>query len=292
MNKITFFLMSEKGYSVLEAFISRFSPNYIDQVICSKDPNVANDYFEGIKSLCIKNDIQFINRRDFHKIRTNYSFAISWQWLIHHDSKIIIIHDSLLPKYRGFAPLVNSLINGESEIGATAIFANSEFDKGEIILQKKITISYPIKIKYAIELISNLYAKMVIEIADNIIHQKKLNATKQDEKNASYSLWRDEDDYRINWNHSSNVIKRFIDALSLPYKGAFSFLNEMPIRILDSIEVADVVIENRTPGKVLFIHDNFPVVVCGTGLLKITIAIDDVSKESVLPINKFRSRFN
>ena len=87
----------------------------------------------------------------------DYQLAIGWRWLISGTENLIVLHDSLLPKYRGFAPLVNSLINGEQEIGVTAIWAGPEFDAGEIIFQEKAGICYPIKIQEAIEIVSGLY---------------------------------------------------------------------------------------------------------------------------------------
>ena len=49
-----------------------------------------------------------------------------------------------MPKYRGFAPLVNSLVNGEKIIGVTALFASEEYDNGDIIMQSSVDITYPI----------------------------------------------------------------------------------------------------------------------------------------------------
>ena len=53
----------------------------------------------------------------------------------------------------------------------------------------------------------------------------------------------------------------------------------------------DVKIENRTPGKVIFLIDAKPIVVCGKGLIKINEMVDDQTRQSLLPMSKFRSRF-
>jgi methionyl-tRNA formyltransferase len=53
------------------------------------------------------------------------------------------MHDSLLPKYRGFAPLPNALINGEREVGVTALFASEEYDMGDIVCQRRLAVEYP-----------------------------------------------------------------------------------------------------------------------------------------------------
>jgi methionyl-tRNA formyltransferase len=137
---------------------------------------------------------------------------------------------------------------------------------------------------------AGLYIKIIAGILDDLAIQKPLPAVEQDEAAATYSLWRDEDDYFINWNEDSRRICRTVYALSFPYKGACTLLNNNKIIIEDATPVKDVIVMNRQPGKVLFIEDGLPVVVCGSGLLKIVSAIDS-SRQTVLPLTRFRSRF-
>lgn len=67
-------------------------------------------------------------------------------------------------------------------------------------------------------------------------------------------------------------------------------LDDKVFRILDCELFSDVKIENRTPGKLIFMDNKYPVIVCGTGLLKITEMVDN-ERNDVLPLNKFRLRF-
>lgn len=293
MTKITFFIMSKKGFDCLNSLIEKGNINVIDKVIVAPDENIQNDYFNEIVEICRNNKIEVIERNNSYSTHSKYLIAISWRWLIKHNENqcLIVFHDSILPKYRGFAPLVTSLINKENEIGVTALIASNEYDKGDIICQSKITINYPIKISEAIDKISYCY----IEILNNIIFELKKNVTlkavKQNENNASYSIWLDEDDYLINWNDSSEKIKRFIDSVGYPYNGAKTFLNNSTIRILDAKVYQDVLIENRQPGKVIFIENNKPIIICGTGLLLINEAIEDISRKNIIPLKNFRSKF-
>ena len=64
-----------------------------------------------------------------------------------------------------------------------------------------------------------------------------------------------------------------------------------PARILEVERLPDLAIENRCPGKVLFLRDGRPVVVCGSGLLKVTWLEDD-SGASLLPLGRLRVRFS
>jgi methionyl-tRNA formyltransferase len=291
--KITLYLMTQKGFEVLKALISNKYAKYISEVIVGRDKNIDNDFADEIFSTCKLNNIKYYERTDRISIDSDYSIAISWRWLIKETkSRLIILHDSLLPRYRGFAPLVNALLNFESEIGVTAIFAVEEYDKGDIIFQSKTSIHYPIKISEAINLITKNYVDLSLRIFKYLSNGKELPSLLQKDEYATYSLWRDEEDYRINWNNSSRDILNSIYVLSSPYKGASTTVNgKNKIRILDAEIFPDVKIENRQPGKIIFIKDNKPVVVCGTGLLRILEAIDDETGKSVIPFSNFRIRF-
>ena len=283
--------MSYKGLSVLKAYLKEFLPETIDCVVAAQDKNVEEDYYEQIKEVCLKNRIQFYNKNEKYKINSEYSFSISWKWILKTGSKLIVCHDSLLPKYRGFAPIVNALINGEEKIGTTALFAKEAYDRGEIIMQNELFLKYPITIKQVVEIISDCYINMVLSISRKILAGMPISSYAQDESKASYSLWRNEEDYKINWDRDSSYIKRFIDSVGFPYKGAKSKVGDHFVRILEANIMDDVDIVNRHPGKVIFLLHGCPVVVCGKGLLKITKMVDAISGKDLLPINQLRIKF-
>ena len=288
---VTLFIMTQKGYEVLKAIAEDFRDN-INAVISSRDLSIQKDYYEEIKEFCIRHGILFYDRADAYVINSQYAIAVSWRWLINKPpTQLIVLHDSLLPKYRGFNPLVSALINGEKKVGVTALLASERYDRGDIISQFAIELSYPIKIQDAIELMISSYKEMALRIIQKIANGETMQTVKQNEKEASYSLWRDEEDYKIDWSQSSEYIKRFIDAVGFPYKGAATTVSNKIARILDAEVVKDVKIENRTPGKVIFVEGFKPVVVCGTGLLKINEIVDDQTKKSLLPMSRFRIRF-
>lgn len=285
-------MMSRKGYESLDHFISSFGTSGISFVVGSEDSSIQMDYYNEIKELCIKQGIVFFNRKDAFNIDTDYIIAVSWRWLIKQEnSRLIVMHDSLLPKYRGFAPLVNCLVNGEKQIGVTALFASDEYDQGDIIAQQSLQVSYPVKINEAIELITGCYKKLIEEVGRKIISGVEIDAKKQIEEDASYSLWLDESDYDIDWSNDAVNIQRFIDSVGFPYNGASTYIDGRKVRILDAEALPDLVIENRKPGKIIFIQEGLPVVVCGNGLLKIKNLVDGVSAQEMLPLKRFRIRF-
>ena len=292
MGKVSFFLMSRKGYVVIRDIIKYGYATMVEQVIIAHDKNMLNDYYDEILNECKKANIIVHDKNETIEVNSDFCIAISWRWLIQLNKNIqlVVLHDSLLPRYRGFSPLVNMLINKEPYIGVTAIFASEEYDKGNVILQRKVAVTYPIKINDAIDLITPLYSEIICWIFENLRNQFDLQSTPQIENEGSYSLWRDEDDYHVDWNGAAEDILQFIYSVGYPFKGAFSIVNGKKIRIYDGCVINDVVVENRQIGKVLFVDNGFPVVVCNQGLIKITEASYD-DGTNALPLNSFRMRF-
>jgi methionyl-tRNA formyltransferase len=113
----------------------------------------------------------------------------------------------------------------------------------------------------------------------------------QDEAAASYSLWRDAADYDMDWSDSAERLRDFVYAVGPPYAGARTRLDGVPARVWDVTVEPDAVIANRVPGKVIFLRDGRPTVVCGSGLLRIdAMSLDDDSGSSCLPLARFRVR--
>jgi len=290
---------TKKGFLTLKSILERPDyKNYINYVITDREKGVLKDFSYDIEELCKLKNIPCLLKNEFERkfnkdnLKNFVLIAIGWKWIVDHP-EVYIIHDSILPKYRGFAPLVNMLINGEKEIGASLIKGTKDFDRGEIILQKSITIEYPIKVNDAIEKIASIYVDLSNFLIDSIISNKEIRGMPQNEKLASYSVWRDEYDYFINWSWSSGKIIRFIDAVSFPYKGAASYINgNKMVRILSAEKYPDLTIESSEDhiGKILFFDRGCPVVICGSGLIKITSILDDETREP-LTIKRLKTRF-
>lgn len=291
MNKITLYLMNYKGYSVLETLIENGYQKAINYIVTSEDRSVVNDYQGEIRSLCQKWNLDCFSRNEKLPLHTGFSIAVGWRWIILQQDNLIVFHDSILPKYRGFNPLVSALINGEKSVGVTALYAEEEYDKGEIIAQELMSIEYPIKIQLAIQKISELYKKMAIQLFDLIASEDEIISYKQCESEASYSLWRDERDYHIDWNSSAERISRFIDAVGFPYKGALSNVDDELIRIIKVSIEPDVSIENRMPGKTIFLRNGLPTIVCGKDLITIQEAYYNKDNKPYLPQKKMRVRY-
>lgn len=283
--------MGNKGLAVLTKLYEDGLLSLIDSVVVSRDSNVIEDYYDEIVCFCQRNHVRFYDRNNVQNVKSEYGIAVAWRWLIDIcDLKLIVLHDSLLPKYRGFAPLVNMLIHKEPKLSVTALFATEEYDKGDIIAQKSVNVQYPLRIQDAIELLLPLYADIVSDVVKKIQKRATINAYPQNETEATYSLWRDEKDYLVDWNESSDYIQQFVYSVGYPYKGASSMCDGQIVRILDCEIKDDMVFAQRQVGKVVSLEEGCPVVVCGKGLLKITKIVSERG-ESLLPMRKLRIRF-
>ena len=83
---------------------------------------------------------------------------------------------------------------------------------------------------------------------------------------------------------------RHVNALGPPYKGASSIFESKVVRIFEAEMIKDIKIQNRDPGKVIFLENGRPTVVCGRGLLKIYNMKSENGKE-IIPLSKFKIKF-
>ena len=297
MKGVCFYLMTQKGYVVLKDFIDRFGGSEILFVQTARDRQVEKDYFDEIVSLCLAHGVGCYERAKAPAMEIDegaLKVAIGWRWLIKETSGLVVLHDSLLPRYRGFAPLVTALINGEEKVGVTALWASEEYDRGDILLQKAIEVRYPARIDRVISEVAALYSEIVIELFEKVKAGIQPQATPQAEEQASYSLWRDDEDYFIDWQLAAGAIQRAVDALGFPYLGARARADREEVVVQDAEAIEDVYVENRPKaiGKVIFMQQGCPVVVCGKGLLKINKMCTYPGGVELLPLKKLRVRFS
>jgi methionyl-tRNA formyltransferase len=292
--KVAFYIMTSKGLFVIKKFVENFGPDAIGYIVAARDSAIKHDAFEEIYLFAQDFRIQFFERSNFDlSVEQGFDgvkFAIGWRWLIHSQKNLLIFHDSLLPKYRGFAPLVNSLINNEVRGGVTALFADGKYDSGDIVAQKSVEFTYPLKIYDAIKLVEPLYFSLVADLYKLILDGRPLIGNMQSDQEATYSLWLDELDYFVDWAWPAEKIVRFVDAVGYPYTGARVYLGGKEVIIKDCFVTKDVYVQHRSRhlGKVIFIEEGNPVVICSDGLLVIK-ELTTLSGEN-LSIN-FRSRF-
>ena len=154
----------------------------------------------------------------------------------------INFHGSLLPKYRGRTPHVWSIINNESITGITAHLIDEFCDSGDILLQKKINITYEDTGFSVLKKYINIYPELVREVL-SMIDNKQLVKTTQNSLHATLYGKRTPDDGQINWNWQKERIRNWVRAQAHPYPGAYSFLKGSKL-IIDKIKFSEVGFDN------------------------------------------------
>ncbi|HGN0867012.1 bifunctional UDP-4-amino-4-deoxy-L-arabinose formyltransferase/UDP-glucuronic acid oxidase ArnA [Providencia sp. PROV188] len=174
------------------------------------------------------------------------------------------LHGSLLPKYRGRAPINWALLNGESETGVTLHKMVAKADAGDIVAQEKVAIT---DTDTALTLHAKVReaAEVLLDKTLPLIEAGSYKTVAQDESQASYFGRRCADDGQIDWSRSAKEISCLIRAVTEPYPGAFTYLGARKMivwraRVLDDNQ-------GKAAGTVL---SSDPLrIACGQGALEI-----------------------
>lgn len=154
-------------------------------------------------------------------------FMVHWRYLLAPGTlsrarSAVVLHDSLLPRYRGFSPTVWAIVNGEHEAGATLLHAAEDFDTGDIIDQEAVPIGADDTIADVFERTTGAYLRLLERNIDALKDGRSPRRA-QDEAQATYTCRRVADDNRIDWSQSAVAIHDLIRGCTRPYPGAFTF---------------------------------------------------------------------
>lgn len=141
----------------------------------------------------------------------------------------INLHASLLPKYRGAAPINWALINGESKTGLTTFFIQKKVDTGNIILQKETNILPDETAGELSAKLAGIGADLLLETV-NLIEKEEIKLTKQDDSPISLAPKITKEMCRIDWSKPALELKNLIRGLS-PIPGAFTFFKGKVLKI-------------------------------------------------------------
>ncbi|WP_406129209.1 methionyl-tRNA formyltransferase [Streptomyces sp. NBC_00989] len=192
------------------------------------------------------------------------------------------VHDSLLPSYAGFSPIIWALLNDEPRVGVTAHRMNGELDAGDVLIQRSVPVGPTDTATDLFHRTVDLIAPIVRESLDLIASGRDAGQwVPQDRSRASFFHKRSAEDSRIDWSWPAERLERLVRAQSDPYPNAYAFHRGERLRI-----VSAAVSEGRyggTPGRI-FIREGDGVVIVagpeahtgrGQGLLVRRVRTDD-----------------
>lgn len=158
------------------------------------------------------------------------------------------LHASLLPQYRGAAPINWAIINGEKKSGITTFLIDDKIDTGEILLQEEVIINEGDNAGVLHDRLMNLGAELILKTINDL---KSIKPSKQKSikgnLNTAYKL--NKSNTRINWENSSKFIKQLILGLS-PYPAAWTQILINDKKMLFKIFDAEIGAKNLSPGTI------------------------------------------
>jgi len=185
------------------------------------------------------------------------------------------LHASLLPQYRGAAPINRAIINGERETGVTTFFLNEQIDAGKILLSETVPIHPDESAGELHDRLMEIGSEVVIRTIEAIVSGMIIETSQETMAGTAVSLKTApkifREDCLINWNQEVAVIHNFIRGLS-PHPGAFILLN-MPEGISQVLKIlkaqAEPSAEEVVPGKFFTDGKTFLKVGCKNGFIQI-----------------------
>lgn len=187
----------------------------------------------------------------------------------------ICLHASLLPMYRGSAPINWCLINGETKTGNTTILMDTGIDTGDMLMRSEVEISESMTAGELYNLLKVNGAELLEETINGII-TGKICGIKQQNDGSSYVKMLNKQMAKINWNDSSINIHNLIRGLSSwPYKNinswptAYTYYKDIPVKIFKSKSLEANIID--PPGYIIDANDEGIKVATKKGILIIEI---------------------
>ena len=275
---------TQRGLKLIEELISISYPPQFSVILKEDDHEEIKCYDEiselmksvninySVKKKLVKEDYDLIKNSDL-----DFLLIFGWRTLI--DPAVndylkfgsVAVHHSLLPLYRGFAPMQWAIINGEKETGVTLfLISDGEVDSGKIIMQKRIPV---LPEDYALDVYEKT-TKCTIDVCLEFFENyksDKIKLTDQDESKATYCCKRTPEDGKIDWTKDSSEIYNLIRALAYPFTGAFCNFGDTRFHIRKAVqgESNNKKFTGIIPGRVVKISNEGIEVLCGNGTILI-----------------------
>jgi methionyl-tRNA formyltransferase len=182
------------------------------------------------------------------------------------------IHASLLPRWRGAAPIHRSLLAGDLETGVTIMEVVPALDAGAMVSKGVVPITETDTTQGLHDALAAIGADLMVDAMQTLAQTGQLSSTPQDESLVTYAHKLEKAEAVIDWRKSAVEVSRQVRAFN-PFPVAQSFLRGEVSRIWMATTVAEVTdvgaLRNAVPGEVLSTDDGI-LVACGEGVLRIT----------------------
>ena len=173
----------------------------------------------------------------------------------------INLHASLLPRWRGAAPIQRAIIAGDGETGVSVMLMEAGLDTGPVLLSKRVPITPETTAGGLHDVLAHLGAPLVLQALDGLA-SARLTATPQVEAGATYAKKIDKSETRLDWRRPAGELQRLVHGLS-PVPGAWFQDDGVRIKVLEAVAAPGA---SAPPGTIL---DDALTVACGDGVLSL-----------------------
>lgn len=220
--------------------------------------------------LTVHNPTSFKSDKDrtiFRKLKADIAIVVAYGLILPNQILsapkfgCLNIHASLLPRWRGAAPIQRAIMEGDDETGVCIMKMEEGLDTGPVLSSRKIQIKENDNAKILSERLSLVGSKLIVEVLDAL---SEFKAYSQSAAGVTYARKIEKSETKIDWSLPAKTINRKIRALS-PFPGAWTEINGERIKLLAS----KVINKENEPGMVL---DKGFSIACGQKAVEITEA--------------------
>ncbi len=277
---------TRRGYLTLKALIES-QAEIVGVISLQQDAHETDRYEEPIRQLALSANVpifetKLMRDRDYdelirHELQADLAIAVGIRVLVTSDvyaapkHGTVAVHDSLIPEYRGFAPVNWALINGLKETGVTLFFLNEQMDGGDVVDQIRVPIGDEDTAPDLYEKICNATVEVVLRNYPALATQQHKRVP-QDYSEGSFTCSRIPSDGMIDWAASTSSIYNLVRALTFPYPGAFTFYRNQRLFVWEAHPVhPSPRYEGRIPGRVVGYskQDGWVDVLTGDGIIRL-----------------------
>ena len=272
MLRIVFMGTPQFSVPILEALIEKYN---VVGVVTQPDKEVGRKRIlqpTPVKECAIKHNIKVLQptkiKTEYQEIldlnpdlivTAAYGQIIGKEVLNYPKYKCINVHASLLPLYRGGAPIHKAIMDGRDETGVTIMYMASKMDAGDILSQRSMPITDEDNCGIMFEKLSYLGRDLLLETLPLLI-EGKITPIKQDEEKVEYAYNISKEEERLDLTKDARSVFNHIRGLN-PAPGAYMLLQEEPLKIYEANIVNYK--HNKIPGEIFIEGKNKVYVACG-----------------------------